>query len=141
MGAAADSNQASIVFNVALKMVEQSSALLKRCKIKESSKLIELNNGQDEGRYKVLSADIGTKHGLNISGLIFDEVHTQRDRKFFDVLTKGSGDAREQPLFFYITTAGDQKESICYELHSKAKVYSIARKENRHSSSKYGLEG
>jgi phage terminase large subunit-like protein len=140
-GAAADSNQASIVFNVALKMVEQSSALLKRCKIKESSKLIELNNGQDEGRYKVLSADIGTKHGLNISGLIFDEVHTQRDRKFFDVLTKGSGDAREQPLFFYITTAGDQKESICYELHSKAK--SILDSKKRDSSFYpviYGLE-
>ena len=35
-------------------------------------------------------------------------------------MTKGSGDAREQPLFFIITTAGTDKESICYELHTKA---------------------
>lgn len=43
-----------------------------------------------------------------------------RIRKLYDVMTKGSGDAREQPLFFIITTAGTDKESICYELHTKA---------------------
>ena len=61
-----------------------------------------------------------TKHGLNVSGLVLDEVHAQPNRKLYDVLTKGSGDAREQPLFFLITTAGTDKESICYELHMKA---------------------
>lgn len=69
---------------------------------------------------KVLSAETGTKHGLNVSGLIFDEIHAQPNRKLYDVLTKGSGDAREQPLFFIITTAGNDKNSICYELHTKA---------------------
>lgn len=66
------------------------------------------------------SAEVGTKHGLNVSGLVLDEVHAQPNRKLYDVLTKGSGDAREQPLFFLITTAGTDKESICYELHMKA---------------------
>lgn len=61
-----------------------------------------------------------TKHGLNVSGLVLDEVHAQPNRKLYDVLTKGSGDAREQPLYFLITTAGTDKESICYELHTKA---------------------
>ena len=61
-----------------------------------------------------------TKHGLNVSGLVFDEIHAQPNRKLYDVLTKGSGDAREQPLFFIITTAGNDKNSICYELHTKA---------------------
>ena len=51
---------------------------------------------------------------------MLDEVHAQPNRKLYDVLTKGSGDAREQPLFFLITTAGTDKESICYELHMKA---------------------
>ena len=36
------------------------------------------------------------------------------------MLTKGSGDAREQPLFFIITTAGNDRNSICYELHTTA---------------------
>ena len=57
---------------------------------------------------------------MNVSGLVLDEVHAQPNRKLYDVLTKGSGDAREQPLFFLITTAGTEKESICYELHTKA---------------------
>ena len=46
--------------------------------------------------------------------------YAQPNRKLYDVLTKGSGDAREQPLFFIITTAGNDKNSICYELHTKA---------------------
>ena len=37
------------------------------------------------------------------------------------MLTKGSGDARTQPLYFLITTAGTDRNSICYEYHTKAK--------------------
>ena len=77
-------------------------------------------NYSNAGFYQVLSAETGTKHGLNVSGLVFDEIHAQPNRKLYDVLTKGSGDAREQPLFFIITTAGTDKQSICYELHTKA---------------------
>ncbi len=61
-----------------------------------------------------------TKHGLNVSGLVFDELHAQPNRNLYDVLTKGSGDARAQPLFFLITTAGNDTKSICYEVHQKA---------------------
>lgn len=59
---------------------------------------------------------------------MLDEVHAQKTRTLYDVLTKGSGDAREQPLFFLITTAGTEKESICYELHTKAKDILEGRK-------------
>ena len=82
--------------------------------------------------YQVLSAEVGTKHGLNVSGLVLDEVHAQPNRKLYDVLTKGSGDAREQPLFFLITTAGTDKESICYELHMKALDLLAGRKIDQH---------
>ncbi len=117
-GCANDRNQASIVFDVAKRMVEKSPALMKRSKIAAATKRII--NYRNAGFYQVLSAETGTKHGLNISGLVFDEIHAQPNRKLYDVMTKGSGDAREQPLFFIITTAGTDKESICYELHSKA---------------------
>lgn len=53
--------------------------------------------------------------------IIIDELHTQPNRKLFDVMTKGSGDARTQPLYFLITTAGTDTNSICYETHQKAK--------------------
>ena len=87
-----------------------------------------LVNYSNAGFYQVLSAEVGTKHGLNVSGLIFDEIHSQPNRKLYDVLTKGSGDAREQPLFFFITTAGTDRNSICYELHTKAKDIMNGRK-------------
>ena len=117
-GCANDRSQASIVFDVAKRMVEKCPALLKRSKIAAATKRIV--NYRNAGFYQVLSAETGTKHGLNISGLVFDEIHAQPNRKLYDVMTKGSGDAREQPLFFIITTAGTDKESICYELHTKA---------------------
>lgn len=118
-GAAADRQQASIVFDVAKRMVEMTPALLKRSKIMVATK--RLVNYSNVGFYQVLSAEVGTKHGLNVSGLVLDELHTQPNRNLVDVLTKGSGDARTQPLYFLITTAGTDRNSICYEYHTKAK--------------------
>lgn len=43
-------------------------------------------------------------------------------------MTKGSGDARTQPLYFLITTAGTDTNSICYETHQKAKDILEGRK-------------
>lgn len=125
-GAAADRQQAAIVHSVAEEMVRQSPALMRRSKIMTAVKRIV--NYSNAGFYQVLSAEVGTKHGLNVSGLVLDEVHAQPNRKLYDVLTKGSGDAREQPLFFLITTAGTEKESICYELHTKAEDILAGRK-------------
>jgi phage terminase large subunit-like protein len=95
-GCAADRNQASIVFNVAADMVRMCPALAKRVKILDSMKrLIYKPTGSV---YQVLSADIKNKHGFNTHGVVFDELHTQPNRKLYDVMTKGSGDARMQPL-------------------------------------------
>lgn len=117
-GAAADRQQASIVFDVARQMVEMSPALLKRSKIMGATKRI-VNYG-NAGYYQVLSAEVGGKHGFSVSGLVFDEIHTQPNRQLYDVLTKGSSDARQNPLHFIITTAGTDRHSIAYELHMKA---------------------
>jgi phage terminase large subunit-like protein len=117
-GCAADRQQAAIVFDVAKDMVTMCPALAKRVKIMATQKrLIYVPTGS---YYQVLSADVANKHGFNTHGVIFDELHTQPNRKLFDVMTKGSGDARMQPLYFLITTAGDNTNSICYEVHQKA---------------------
>lgn len=117
-GAAADTDQAAIVFSVALRMIEQSPVLAKRCKILESTRRIILNS--DRSFYRVLSADHATKHGFNAHGVIFDELHTQPNRHLWDVLTTSQG-TREQPLIYSITTAGFDKKSICYEQYDYAK--------------------
>jgi phage terminase large subunit-like protein len=125
-GCAADRQQASIVFEVAADMVRMCPALNKRVKILASTKrLIYLPTNSF---YQVLSAEAYSKHGFNIHGVVFDELHTQPNRKLFDVMTKGSGDARMQPLYFLITTAGDNVNSICYEVHQKAKDLLAGRK-------------
>ncbi|BFL45682.1 terminase large subunit [Lactonifactor longoviformis] len=125
-GAAADRQQASIVYDVAKRMIEFSPALLKRSKIMGATKRVV--NYSNAGFYQVLSAEVGTKHGLNVSALCLDELHAQPNRHLYDVLTKGSGDAREQPLFFLISTAGTDRNSICYEVHTKAKELLAGRK-------------
>lgn len=115
---AADRQQASIVFDVAADMVRQSPALMKRIKIVPSTKrMVYLPTGSI---YQVLSSDTRTKHGLNVSACIFDELHTQPTRALYDVMTQGSGDARKQPLWFFLTTAGTDRNSICWEVHQKA---------------------
>ena len=117
-GCAADRQQASIVFDVAVEMVDQCPALKKR--IKPIMSVKRLVYKPTNSFYQVLSAEAYTKHGLNVHGVIFDELHAQPNRELFDVMTKGSGDARLQPLFFLITTAGTDRNSICYEVHQKA---------------------
>lgn len=125
-GCAADRQQATIVFDVAADMVRMCPALNKRVKILASQKRIIYT--PTNSFYQVLSAEAYSKHGFNIHGVVFDELHTQPDRKLFDVMTKGSGDARMQPLYFLITTAGTDTNSICYETHQKAKDILEGRK-------------
>lgn len=125
-GCAADRQQASIVFEVAADMIRMCPSLSKRCKILSATKRIIYI--PTNSFYQVLSAEAYSKHGFNIHGVVFDELHTQPNRKLFDVMTKGSGDARTQPLYFLITTAGTDTKSICYETHQKAKDILAGRK-------------
>lgn len=113
--AAADREQAAIVFDVARQMVEQSPQLRERLEIYRRS-LVHLASASS---YKVLSADAFTKHGFNAHGVVVDEVHAQRNRELIDVLHTSIG-SRRQPVEVYITTAGYDKHSICWELHDHA---------------------
>lgn len=114
--AAADRTQASIVFDVAKEMVQSSKALIARGQLYRNSIFVP----RTASTYKVLSADAYTKHGLNAHGIIFDELHAQPNRELWDVLTTSTG-ARTQPLTMAITTAGFDRNSICWELHEYAR--------------------
>ena len=119
-GCAADRQQASIVFDVAVDMVDQNPTLKKHIKpVLSQKRLVYLPT---KSFYQVLSAEAYSKHGFNVHAVIFDELHAQPNRGLFDVMTEGSGDARTQPLFFLITTAGDDPDraSIGWEVHKMA---------------------
>lgn len=116
--AAADREQAAIVFEMARQMIEANPRLSPesgRTSVYRRSIVYRPKSG-GENVYRVLSADAFTKHGLNPHGIVFDELHAQPNRELWDVLTTGQG-ARRQPLTIAITTAGHDRNSICYELY------------------------
>lgn len=114
--AAADKEQAAIVFREASQMILQCPELSELCDVQKNAIVVPTTVSV----YRVLSADAFTKHGLNAHGILFDELHAQPDRELWDVLTTSVG-SRRQPLIFAITTAGYDKFSLCYEIHSYAK--------------------
>lgn len=114
---AADRMQAGIVYTEAANMVDASPALSAR--IEQVRSIKRLVYPKERAWMQTLSSDVKTKEGLNIHGLIFDELHAQPNRELWDTLTYG-GAARRQPLILSITTAGYDKHSICWEQHEYA---------------------
>lgn len=113
--AAADREQAAIVFEMAKGMADASPALRRRVQPFKRSLVMP----STASSYKVLSSDAYTKHGLNAHGIVVDEVHALPDRELWDVLTTSTG-ARRQPLTVAITTAGFDRHSLCFELYDYA---------------------
>lgn len=113
--AAADREQARIVFDMAKGMIDASEPLRQRATAYKQSVVIPATASS----YKVLSSDAHTKHGFSAHGIVIDEVHALPNRELWDVLTTSTG-ARRQPLTVAITTAGYDRHSLCYELYDYA---------------------
>lgn len=119
-GAAADREQAGLVYEVAAQMVRQNNVMSNRLKIIDSRKRIV--DYKSSSFYQVLSRETMSKHGLNPSAIIFDELHAQPNRDLWDVLVEGTDYAREQQLILAITTAGVfDVNSICWEVREHAR--------------------
>jgi phage terminase large subunit-like protein len=116
--AAADRDQASLVFNVAAQMIRNHPKLDAACDIHESTK--KILHRKSGSIYRAISAEVPTKHGLNASRIIYDELAQASSRELFDVLSSSTG-ARAQPLLICISTAGYDRHSILWELYSHAK--------------------
>lgn len=113
----ADREQARLVFEMAKACVEMSPSLRTRLKVYRNSIVRE----DTHSFYKALSAEAFTKHGLNAHGVIFDELHAQPNRELADVMQTSMG-ARRQPLMVYITTAGHDRKSVCWEIWKYAEA-------------------
>ena len=114
--------QATIIYADAVAMVKASPLLSERLLVKEFYKRIE--NPATGSVIEVLSGDAQQaeeKDGYDASVVIFDELHRQRDARLWNVM-KYAGVARSNPIHLSITTAGDSKQSICYEQHQRSKA-------------------
>lgn len=116
--AAADTEQAAIVFHVVEEMIRNDPELEAEVNI-VSSKL-RMTHRKTGTIYRAVSAEAYTKHGFNASRIIYDELHAAPNRDLFDVLTTSMG-ARAQPLLIMISTAGYDRHSILWEQYQHAK--------------------
>lgn len=115
--AANDKDQASLVFNEAASMARQAPALIRRSRIIDSTKRIIYH--PTNSFYRAISSENYTKYGFNAHGIIYDELHAAPDRDLWDTLITSTG-SRRQPLTVVITTAGYDRNSICWEQHDYA---------------------
>lgn len=114
--AAAEREQAALVFRQAKGMLLNKPKLARLAKVYATFRTIEYPGGVT---YKALSADADTKHGFNTHFVVVDELHAQPDRELVDVLVTSTG-SRRQPLVWYITTSDYARPSICNEKYDYA---------------------
>lgn len=122
--AAADREQAGMLFRQAKGMVEAEPQLSARCRIYggnaqagQSRSIVK----DDNSFLRVVSADANTKHGGNAHLVLVDELHAQKSRDLLDTLTTSTASLnRKQTLVILLTTADFDRPSICNEKHDYA---------------------
>jgi phage terminase large subunit-like protein len=123
--AAADRDQAGLLFRQCKGMVEAEPELARRCRVYggtasagQSRSIVREGDGSF---LRVISADADSKHGGNSHLVLIDELHAQPNRDLVDVLQTSMASAnRKQPLLVHITTADYHRPSICNEKHDYA---------------------
>src|SRR5512139_2470424 len=114
--AATKRDQARITHLEAVRMVRSSPMLKRRIRTFRDN----LNIEGTASKFEPLGADADTTDGLNIHGAIVDEIHAHKTREMWDRLDTATG-ARRQPLMFGITTAGYDRQSLCWTLNEYSK--------------------
>lgn len=100
---AANEDQAKIVFDIASVMVGMSESLSSDLTCFKPS----IYCPALAASFKPLSGKAQGKHGLNMSGLVGDEIHEWKDGKLYTYVHQSVA-ARRQPLEVLISTAGER---------------------------------
>ena len=113
--AATKRDQARISHNDAREMVRQSPELRREVRTVKDN----LHSMATSSKFEPLGRDADSTDGLNVHGVIADELHAWKTRDLWDKLETATG-SRRQPLMFAITTAGYDRQSLCFTLHDYA---------------------
>lgn len=109
-------DQARIIWGEAKRMVKKSGTLRKRIKPLVAEMVSDFNDGV----FKPLASDSDTLDGLNVHGVLMDEIHQWKQGKaLYDIMADGTT-AREQPLVFITSTAGVIREDIYDQKYEEA---------------------
>lgn len=111
--AATEREQAALVFKYAAQIVRADAELQSLIKIVDSTKtMVCFANGSV---YRAISAEAGSKYGLNPTVVIYDELAQARTRDLYDALDTSMA-AREEPLFIVISTQSNDPQHILSQL-------------------------
>lgn len=105
-------DQARISHSEATRMAKSSPAISREVTIfRDNIHILDTAS-----KFEPLGADADTLDGLNVHGVLADEVHRWKTRDVWDVMETSTG-SRRQPLLFAITTAGYDRNSLCFQQH------------------------
>lgn len=107
VSAANDREQAGMVFKYVEQIIMQSPMLTKLLKVVASKKRVVYKGRGNV--YAAISAEAGTKHGMNPTVVIYDELAQSKNEELFDTLETAQG-AQEEPLFFTISTQSNDPQ-------------------------------
>lgn len=107
--AATKRDQAKISHKDATEMVKKSPQLKTMIGVYRDN----LHHTESGSKFEPLASDYNSLDGLNVHGVIADELHAWPSPELWGVLKTGTG-ARRQPLMLAITTAGTDQQGVCY---------------------------
>jgi len=118
--AATTRDQAGLCWTAAAKMAKRSPAV--RSQLDIPARLVKTTRPtiayhEESSFFRALAADSDTLDGLNPYLAVVDELHAHKDGTLWDVLDSGMG-ARLDPLLIAITTAGAERDGICFEVET-----------------------
>ena len=112
---AGEEKQAGIAFGMAKDMVAFDNDLSEKCQTYKNSIEIDWLGSV----MRPVTAEADTKYGYGAHGLCVDELHiVQRETV---EAWRTSTAARRQPMIVYLTTAGKETDTVCYEIYEYAK--------------------
>lgn len=113
--AATTREQARLSHGEAVRMVKQSAILKREVRLFKDN----IHSERSFSKFEPLSSDYNSLDGLNVHGAICDELHAWSGRELWDVLETATS-ARRQAMMLAITTAGYDRQSLCYQFHDYA---------------------
>jgi len=113
--AATTKDQAGLLFKEMKRMIKRSPFLGQFMKVWRTT----IETPRTDGSIACLSRDGDSSDGINPSFLARDEMHRWTDRELADTIVE-SMIARDQPIDWVITTAGQDRNSLCGEIRGYA---------------------
>jgi len=118
--AATKRDQAKITWMEAARMARKTSGLNKLINIfgdrNPKATSCSISVSLTGSKFEPLGRDADSMDGLNVHCALIDELHAHKNRDMVDILDTATG-SRRQPLIWMITTAGYNRQTICFEMH------------------------